>query len=289
LTKFKTKTLLLLAVIFGGATTQATASPLLDGWAFTIDSELSDSIQDVTKTYTSFDPALNSHINGSYTLLNGSQVTVSSSLFDGGSINWSSGDYQTAGGTGTGQITFSITGTPGTSYGVTLWLDHRLEESDPVIGRYFETAAANGAAPSNVEYGIDEAGYGDFNGYQGQLYYDVIGGLALSNIDGANLPTDIAMALRVTAFLPSSGAATFSFFTKYWDGITGSAPGLPGFYLEQNATNGAPGALYYYASVTDGGDVQATPEPGTWVLMAGGGLLICFSRLGARKARSEAK
>jgi hypothetical protein len=259
----KAKTLVPLFLLIASGSPQAIASPLLDGWAFSIDSQ--------AVSFFSYDPATNADIAQTINLPGGAVAVVSSSLFDGGIIDWSSGAYQTAGGRGLGLITVQITGAANTPHTVTLWLDHSLTQSD----FYFtEFGTASGSLPSNTDYGIDDPFY-----MSGTLLPDVLSGGPLSKaLDGSATSGDISLALRLSTFLPT-GSSTFSFLAQY-SGTDYVSPNFAvpgGFHLQQTSNNGG-GTLYFSGSVND--SVAAVPEPGTYLLMGGGCLL-----LGMRKIR----
>lgn len=259
---FRTKTLVPLFLLIVGGSSQAIASPILDGWAFSIDSQV--------VSFFNYDPATNADIAQTINLPGGAVAVVTSNLFDGGSIDWAGGAYQTAGGMGLGLITVQITGTANTSHTVTLWLDHSLNQSD----FYFtEFGTAVGSVPPGADYGIDDPFY-----MSGTLLPDVMAGGPLSKaLDGSASPGDISLALRMSTLLPT-GDSTFSFLAQYSGGDFVS-PGFAapaGFHLQQTSNNGG-GTLYFSGSVND--LVSGVPEPGTYLLMGAGCLLLGIRKI----------
>jgi hypothetical protein len=263
---FKMKTLLPLILLLIGASTQASASILIEGWAINVDGNFI--------TFFNFAPATNADINATIPVAGGGTATVSSALFDAGSIDTVNGTYQSAG-TGLGQITVHIVGAPNTPHTVTLWLDETLTGSEAY---WMENGAAVGSPNAGTSYGLDEPGYGDPNGYQGSLYSAVHLGTALPQVDFSTNPTDISLALRLSTLLPT-GDSMFTFTTSY----NGIAPS--GFHLEQTSANGLGGTLYFSAASVNN-TVSSVPEPGTWVLMTAGGLLIGVGKLAGLKKRA---
>jgi len=276
LVKVNTKTLLRLTVVLVGMSCQAIGSTILDGWAFNIDGQ--------AVSFMNYDPAQNADIAQTVTLPGGTVAVVRSSLFDAGTIDWSGGQYQTAGGTGLGLVTVEITGLSNETHTVTLWLDHELSQSDVYFTEFGSSVGTlAGNTDGITDYGIDDPGY-----MGGTLYFDVMSGGSLSKTLDGSLgsvdPADVSLALQLTSQLPT-GHAMFSFLTQY-SGLDYESPNFSapsGFHLEQTSNNGG-GTLYYSASVTNVSDSPATvPEPGTWVLMGGGMLLLSVRRFGRKQ------
>lgn len=273
LVKVNSKTLLRLTFVLVGVSCQAFASPILEGWAFNIDQQ--------AVSFLDFDPATNAEFAQTIDLAGGGTAIVRSSLFDAGSIDSLGGQYQTAGGTGLGLITIEITGATNTAHTVTLWLDHSLTQSDVYFTEFGTSAGTlTGNTDGITDYGIDDPGY-----MGGTLYSDVMSGGTLSKaLDGSADPGDVSLALRLSSNLPT-GHAMFSFVTQY-SGTDYESPdfSIPaGFHLEQTSNNGG-GTLYYSASVANLTDSPTTvPEPGTWLLMGGGMMLLGFRKVGRKQ------
>jgi hypothetical protein len=259
---------LILILLLAGSTA-ASASSILDGWAFNIDG-----------VFTPYDPA-------------GSDVSnfppqVNGSGFDAGVINLPLGLTT---GSGTGTIVATVNG-PG-EHTVITWLDVHLDLYEPWYTD--EMGRTAGSLPTGATWQIDEPGWGacdsntqpaDCPTYTGTAIADVAGGtLSNSNrvpiVDGDRLLTDISLALGRTFTVASGQLAHVTFRTGYvssTEELNLYIQNNPGFYLVQESSHG-PDAYWMTSEVT----YEATPEPKAWHLMLSGALAIAFGKMRTRR------
>jgi hypothetical protein len=256
-------------ILLLAGSTAASASSILDGWAFNIDG-----------VFTPYDPA-------------GSDVSnfpprVDGSGFDAGIINLPLGLTT---GSGLGTIVATVVG-PGTHTVIT-WLDVHLD----TYGSWYadELGRTAGALPAGTTWQIDEPGWGacDSNmppdycpSYTGSALRDVAAG-ALWNrnriaiVDGDRLLTDVSLALGRTFTLGNAQRARLTFRTGYVssaDELDLYIENNPGFYLMQENAHGD-GAYWVSSKVT----YEATPELNPWYLILSGGLAIALGKMRRRR------
>jgi hypothetical protein len=149
-----------------------------------------------------------------------------------------------------------------------------------------EYATAFGSLAIGQVYAVDSQGASGST--PGQLYSQFAGG-TLNNTNyipecSSGSCPDVAVSLGYTNLVvPDGQTATVSFI------VSDTPPSGGGFFIEQGQTGGGP-TLNFSSNVVltpDGGggfdaNVVATPEPGTYLMMAGGiGLMV----LGLRRRR----
>jgi hypothetical protein len=247
--------------------TAASASSILDGWAFNLDGLFAPFGQEGPTTAANFPAAVNA------------------SGFDAGTIDVPNG---LASGTGTGTLVVTVFGTG--SHSITTWFDTHLTDGN---GNYWyanEFGGTLGTQPTGTVWQIDEPGYGACDTsftdcYTGSAFHDVANNtLSSTNKMAEQNPavtlTDVSLAMgQQFAISNPRQYALVTFRTGFLSSAADLPTLSPGFYLTQQSADG-PGVYWMSSDVR----LEQMPEPNTWLLMFGGVLAIVIGKFGARRS-----
>jgi len=157
----------------------------------------------------------------------------------------------------------AITLTPGSNQYVLMYMDYDLNFNGIGGGSYNDSASTNGALPGNASYELDDPNTSNiFNDFSSDALTDA------NNVGTYVSPgvcCDVSWALGLNNLNVAAGTNDIVTFT-----VSSTAP-TSGFYLQQ--TNGLDQQSIYMqalVSVVQTGGGGSVPEPGSWVLIAGG-------------------
>jgi hypothetical protein len=172
--------------------------------------------------------------------------------------------------------TYTATLNPGAGQYVAMYMDYDLNFNYLASGSFSDFASANGvqsvANATSLSYELDDPN-------TSSIFADFAGG-ALTNANNVGVYNpdgsccDASWALGVNLDVAANTQDLVSFT------VSASAPSS-GFYLQQTSGTDPSQNIYYSVGVTVESTGSSTPEPGTWLLIAGGlaGALMLRKRL----------